>query len=68
MICKSFLTMGMANCHVCKGHIYAEGHIQVCAATQTSSSETSLHASLSKTMPRHILHMLEQHAFIVKET
>uniref|UniRef100_A0AAR2J834 Transposase Tc1-like domain-containing protein n=1 Tax=Pygocentrus nattereri TaxID=42514 RepID=A0AAR2J834_PYGNA len=61
---------GMGNLHICEGTINAERYIQVLEQHMLPSKQRLFQghpAYFSKTMPSHILHMLQQRGFIVKE-
>ena len=61
---------GMANLHICGGTINAERYIQVVEQYMLHPSNILFMDApdyFSKTMPRHILHMLQQRGFVVKE-
>ena len=61
---------GMGNLHICEGTINAERYIQVVEQYMLHPSNILFMDApdyFSKTMPRHILHMLQQRGFVVKE-
>ncbi|KAL7868504.1 hypothetical protein SRHO_G00098880, partial [Serrasalmus rhombeus] len=61
---------GVDNLHICEGTINAERYIQVLEQHLLPSKQRLFQggpAYFSKTMPSHILHVLQQRGFVVKE-